>query len=47
MCGCYTHRYTWQQIVELYRVTEPAVAPNDFVQRYNIAPSLIEPLSPP
>jgi len=39
MCGRYTHRYTWSQIVELYRLTEPAVAPNDFVPRYNIAPT--------
>ena len=23
MCGRYTHRYTWQQIVDLYRLTEP------------------------
>ena|SRR6266481_4538058 len=44
MCGRYTHRYTWQQIVELYRLTEPAVAPNDFVPRYNIAPTQMAPV---
>jgi putative SOS response-associated peptidase YedK len=39
MCGRYTHRYTWSQIVELYRLSEPAIAPNEFVPRYNIAPT--------
>ncbi len=39
MCGRYTHRYQWQQIVELYRLTSPAVAPNDFAPRYNLAPA--------
>jgi putative SOS response-associated peptidase YedK len=44
MCGRYTHRYTWSQIVDLYRLTEPAVAPNDFVPRYNIAPTQKAPI---
>jgi putative SOS response-associated peptidase YedK len=44
MCGRYTHRYTWSQIVELYRLTEPAVAPNDFAPRYNIAPTQKAPI---
>jgi putative SOS response-associated peptidase YedK len=44
MCGRYTHRYTWSQIVELYRLTEPAVAPNDFQPRYNIAPTQKAPI---
>jgi putative SOS response-associated peptidase YedK len=44
MCGRYTHRYTWQQIVELYRLSEPAVAPNDFRPRFNIAPTQTAPI---
>src|SRR5271168_4243011 len=39
MCGRYTHRHTWPEIVALYRLTQPAVAPNDFGSRYNIAPT--------
>jgi len=43
MCGRYTHLLTWRQIVELYGLLDPAgeppVAPNDFVPRYNIAPT--------
>src|SRR5215470_7637904 len=44
MCGRYTHRYTWQQIVELYRLSEPAVAPNEFRPRFNIAPTQTAPI---
>ena len=44
MCGRYTHRYTWSQIVELYRLTEPAIAPNDFIPRYNLAPTQMAPV---
>ena len=39
MCGRYTHRLTWPEIVTLFRLTEPAIAPNDFGPRYNIAPT--------
>jgi len=39
MCGRYTHRLTWPEIVALYRLSEQAVAPNDFGPRYNIAPT--------
>ena len=39
MCDRYTHRLTWSEIVTLYRLTEPAIAPNDFGPRYNIAPT--------
>jgi putative SOS response-associated peptidase YedK len=40
MCGRYTNRLTWRQIVELYRLTapEPSAAPN-LPPRYNIAPT--------
>jgi putative SOS response-associated peptidase YedK len=39
MCGRYTHRHTWAEIVALYRLTAPAVAPNEFIPRYNLAPT--------
>ena len=41
MCGRYTHRHKWADIVTLYRLTAPAVAPNDFTPRYNLAPTQI------
>jgi putative SOS response-associated peptidase YedK len=44
MCGRYTHRYTWQQIVQLYRLMEPAVVLNDFIPRFNIAPTQKAPI---
>ena len=39
MCGRYTHRHKWADIVRLYHLTEPAVAPNEFIPRYNLAPT--------
>ncbi len=44
VCGRYTHRHTWPEIVALYRLTQPAVAPNDFGPRYNIAPTQVAPV---
>lgn len=40
MCGRYTNRLTWRELVELYRLSfpEPAAAPN-LPPRYNIAPT--------
>ena len=29
MCGRYTHRRTWRQIVEDYRITEPEIGPGE------------------
>jgi putative SOS response-associated peptidase YedK len=39
MCGRNTHRHTWAEKVALYRLTAPAVAPNEFIPRYNLAPT--------
>lgn len=36
MCGRFTQRYTWQELVQLYRLTEPA---RNLDPRYNIAPT--------
>lgn len=40
MCGRYTHKLTWREIVALYRITEPSAdrAPN-LPPRYNLAPT--------
>lgn len=38
MCGRYTQVRPWAELVELYRITEPATARN-LAPRYNIAPT--------
>ncbi len=39
MCGRFTNRYTWRELVELYRITEPYVHPISNLQpRFNFAP---------
>jgi putative SOS response-associated peptidase YedK len=40
MCGRFTNRYTWEELVRLYRVTEPWIRPiPNTPARYNIAPT--------
>lgn len=43
MCGRYTHRLSWAEIVALYRLTAPAVPPN-LQPRYNMAPTQQAPI---
>jgi putative SOS response-associated peptidase YedK len=39
MCGRFTNRYSWRELVELYRITEPYIAPiSNLEPRFNFAP---------
>lgn len=38
MCGRFTHRYTWRELHDLYRLTVPAGIPN-FQPSYNVCPT--------
>jgi len=44
MCGRYTHKLTWPQIVELYRLTGGADPPPELHPRYNMAPTQMAPV---
>jgi putative SOS response-associated peptidase YedK len=40
MCGRFTNQYTWRELVELYQITEPYIAPISNLQpRFNFAPT--------
>jgi putative SOS response-associated peptidase YedK len=39
MCGRFTNRLTWRQIVALYRLTVPATPERNLPARYNICPT--------
>jgi hypothetical protein len=39
MCGRYTHKLTWAEIVKLYQLTLPDEEPPGFKASYNVAPS--------
>lgn len=41
MCGRFTHRYKWQQLQRLLRLTTP---PLEFPVRFNVAPSQMAPI---
>jgi putative SOS response-associated peptidase YedK len=39
MCGRFTNRFTWRELVELYRITEPYIHPiSNLEPRFNFAP---------
>jgi len=48
MCGRFTHRLTWQQLYDLYRLTAPRPDPRqrepDLKPRYNVAPTQMVPI---
>jgi putative SOS response-associated peptidase YedK len=40
MCGRFTNQFTWRELVELYRITEPYLTPSSNLQpRFNFAPT--------
>jgi putative SOS response-associated peptidase YedK len=39
MCGRFTNRLTWREIVALYRLTAPATPERNLPARYNICPT--------
>jgi putative SOS response-associated peptidase YedK len=39
MCGRFTNRFTWRELVELYKITEPYIHPiSNLEPRFNFAP---------
>jgi putative SOS response-associated peptidase YedK len=47
MCGRYTHKLTWEQIVKLYRLTLPEEPPEGLKTSYNVAPTDVMPIIRP
>jgi putative SOS response-associated peptidase YedK len=39
MCGRFTNRLTWREIVALYRLSVPATPERNLPARYNICPT--------
>ncbi len=39
MCGSFTNRLTWREMVALYRLTVPATPERNLPARYNICPT--------
>jgi len=44
MCGRYTHKLTWAEIVKLYQLTLPDQEPAGFKASYNVAPTDVMPI---
>ena len=47
MCGRYTYRLSWAEIVSLYRLTLPDEEPEDLKPSYNVAPTDVMPIVRP
>jgi putative SOS response-associated peptidase YedK len=47
MCGRYTYKLSWEEIVRLYRLTTPKAPPSNFQPDYNVAPTRSMPLIRP
>ena len=47
MCGRYTYRLTWAEIVELYRLTLPEEQPEGLKPNWNVAPTHVMPIVRP
>jgi putative SOS response-associated peptidase YedK len=47
MCGRYTYRLTWEEIVRLYRLTLPDEPPEKLKPSYNVAPTDVMPIVRP
>jgi putative SOS response-associated peptidase YedK len=47
MCGRYTFRLSWQEIVNLYRLTLPEEPPEKLGPSYNVAPTHVMPIIRP
>jgi putative SOS response-associated peptidase YedK len=47
ICGHYTHKLTWQQIVNLYRLTLPEEPPEQLRSNFKVAPTHVMPLIRP
>jgi putative SOS response-associated peptidase YedK len=41
MCGRFTNRLTWDEIVRLYRLTMKA-PPHNLLPRYNVCPARVD-----
>src|SRR5262249_51814556 len=47
MCGRYTYKLTWEEIVRLYRLTLPDEPPEKLKASYNVAPTDVMPIIRP
>ena len=47
MCGRYTHKLNWAEIVKLYQLTLPDQEPPGFKASYNVAPTDLMPIIRP